>query len=407
MSNPWVILLGANENCIAAAQKEGLKVLLVQKKTDFAPKAVELADESLIADYTRSEIILPILKPIVSFRSVSGIWSFTEYGLMPAAIYADSLGVAGQSIEAVQLTRNKNAMRKRLEQMDISSVKYAFCDNLDEARKACHRIGYPAILKAVDGVHKLGLQLINSESELVKHFPNIQENLNTNGVLIEEYLDGPEVSVEGIVINGDPNIITLTDKEYIPPYFNETSHSIPSLLPNSLQSEIRSMASDILRSINYELGMFHLEFRVTKNGPRLIEGHTRPGGDRVWDLIKMVFDVDVYQLFFQALSKQITRISPTPNGGASIKFFFQQPGIIESINNIDRARLVPGVVDLQIKFQVGDIAPIPKRNDDRAGYVIAFSSSSTEEARKTAQDALEIIEIKTESKQSHNELAKV
>lgn len=407
MSNPWVVLLGADKNCVSAAQKEGFKVFMIQKDTDFEPRAIEIADESLVADYTKSEIILPILKSVVSFRSVSGIWSFTEYGLMPAATYADSLGVSGQSIKAVQLTRNKNAMRKRLEEIGVSPVKYAFCHSLDEAIRACTKIGYPAILKAVNGVHKLGLQLINSEAELLKYFPEIQDNLNEKGILIEEYLDGSEVSVEGIVINGDPNIITLTDKEYIPPYFNETSHSIPSLLPNSLQSEIRAIVSDVLKSIDYELGMFHLEFRVTKSGPRLIEGHTRPGGDRVWDLIKMVFNIDVYQLFFQAFSGQINRVSPVPNGGASIKFFFQQPGIVKSITNIDKAKLVPGIVDLQIKFKPGDIAPIPKRNDDRAGYVIAFSNSSTNEARSTAQNALEMIEIETESEQSPKKLVQV
>jgi biotin carboxylase len=396
MSNSWIILLGADENCVLAAQKEGFNVFLIQKFLDLNFTAIKVADESLIIDYEKEEIVFPILKSIVALRPVSGIWSFTEYGLMPAAVYAKSLGVTGQSVKAVNMTRNKNAMRKRLEEIGISPVKYAFCNSVDEAITSCTMIGYPVVLKAVDGVHKLGLQFVNSETELCKYFPDVQNNLNSLGVLIEEYLDGPEISVEGIVINGEPNIVTITDKEYIPPYFNETSHSLPSLLPNPLQSEIRTIASDVLRAVHYELGIFHLEFRVTKNGPKLIEAHTRPGGDRVWDLVKMVFNLDVYQLFFQALNGQVNKVSANPKGGASIKFFFQNPGIVKSINHVEKAKLMTNIVDVKIKFKPGDLAPIPKRNDDRAGYVIAFSNSSTNEAILSAQKALDLIEIETE-----------
>ena len=80
---------------------------------------------------------------------------------------------------------------------------------------------------------------------------------------------------------------------------------------------------------------------------------------------------------------------------------------MQSITNIDEAKSLPGIIDLEIKFKPGDIAPIPKRNDDRAGYAIAFSSSSSNEAISTAQNALEMIEIKTEPEPAREELARV
>jgi biotin carboxylase len=394
MAKPWVVLLGAEPVSVKAAQEEGFSVLLIEQKQNLRISAIELAEETVVADYEQSEAILPLLRSVTVQRSVAGIWSFTEYGLLPAALYAQALGVEGQSVQAVYLTRNKYAMRERLKEMGISPVRYALCHDVEHAVQFCTQIGYPALLKSVDGVHKLGVQLVTSEDEVRVYFPEVQKIINGKKVLVEEYLDGPEVSVEGLVINGVTHIVTLTDKEYVAPSFNEVAHAVPSRLPTSVQNEIREIVTAFLTAIEYQTGLFHIEFRLSPSGPRLIEGHTRQGGDRVWDLIEMVFGLNPFQAFFQALKGQRRTLDISAQGAGAIRFFLPQPGYVKSVDNLQEAAALPGIVELNISVKPGDVAPIPKRNDDRSGHVIAIGAT-TDEAVARAQAAHDRIRIHT------------
>jgi biotin carboxylase len=398
MSKPCVILLGAEITSVRAAQEEGFSVLLIQQKKNLDISAIELADETIVADYEQSEKIFPLLRCITMQRPVAGVWSFTEYGLLPAALYAQALGVNGQSVQSVHITRNKYAMREKLKEIGISPVKYALCYNVEQAIQFCSQIGYPALFKAVDGFHKLGVQLVCSEEDVRVYFPAVQKDINNQMILVEEYLEGPELSVEGLVIDNIPYIVTLTDKEYIAPTFNEVAHSVPSRLPTTVQDEVKSITSAFITAIGYQMGIFHFEFRLTSSGPRLIEGHTRPGGDRVWDLIRMAFGLDIYRAFFQVLSGQRQRLDVSPNGGGAIRFFLPQPGYVKSINNVQEASIIPGIVELNVNVKPGDVTPIPKTNYDRSGYVIAIGRTA-DEAVARAQAAHDRIQfhIVTES----------
>lgn len=115
-------------------------------------------------------------------------------------------------------------------------------------------------------------------------------------IMMEEYLDGPEVDVDLVFSNYEPVYGAITDNwPTLEPYFNETGSNCPSILPRDQQVELLDLGIKAVQSMGFQLGVFHVELKYTSRGARLIEVNARMGGGPVRDTNLLVWGVDLVE----------------------------------------------------------------------------------------------------------------
>jgi hypothetical protein len=223
-----------------------------------------------------------------------------------------------------------------------------------------------------------------------------------NGLIVEEYLDGPELSIESFSFAGRHivfgiNMETKFEKNSANP-FVEIAHQMPAPVPPEQLKAARDYTVAFLDAVGIADGPSHTELKLTSKGPRIIETHARVGGDFLTDLVRLTTGYDLYDLTLAWPLKLIEGIEahPIPYGGAAIRYFTPPPGQVTAIRGIETTRGGRGVRTLHLPLHVGDqIRPILK-SSDRVGYVIASAVSSTK-AADICKHAIDNITIEVNS----------
>ncbi len=263
-------------------------------------------------------------------NQVAGVLTFDERYVELTARLQARLGLSGATPEAVRTFKDKAAMRALTSDAPFA-VRTAVAQSLEEAEQALTDIGYPAIVKPRALGGSIGVKLVQTPTELAAAFALAQNALvgtirsAHSGVLIEEYVVGPEVSVDSSIVWGQTSIHVVADKilgEH--PYFEEFGHTVPSSCGNETLAALRSAVRAIHAAAEFDNGISHIEFRLTSTGPKLIEANARLGGDLIPYLGLLAHGVNVAQIAAQiALGKQ-------PNGhqergaAAAIRFLYPE-----------------------------------------------------------------------------------
>lgn len=357
------------------AKKMGLEVLHIQKPELFDLNLLPLVDRVILTDYEHDPSLLPSLENMHTMAPFDACVTFTEKALLTCAIINQKLGLSGHDPALVVLTNDKYAMRKIMEKHQFSQVHSAIGKSVDDIAVFGRRIGYPLIVKPRDGVGSRDVFYVGDEDDL-NHFKFEGE------FLIEEYLTGPEFSVEAFSFDGHHTIFAVTEKTVMPDdyeaRFVEQAHRIPAAISEEDERNIRQFVQEFLQIIGVQNGPTHTEIKQTPKGPRVIETHTRPGGDWIPDLVQLSTGYDLYSLTLgwnSGLVEPVLEPVP-PVGGAAIRFFVPPNGKVESIIGAEAVQSKRGVVRVSIDVKPGNQIPMLKSSRDRVGYVIATGDSS-------------------------------
>lgn len=189
---------------------------------------------------------------------------------------ATELHLPGNDFSAFRLIGNKESVRKITEDVEgLSKVKYErfFDQNLLSVK-------YPYIIKPVSGSAKNGVAYIDNKDDLMTYLKQYSTD-ELKHLLVEEYIEGKEISVESISFFGKHYVLQITDKKNCgAPHFVELSHHQPSLLPEVVQNRIKKVVPIILDKLGFTNGASHVELKVDEQGRLfLIEINPRGGGD--------------------------------------------------------------------------------------------------------------------------------
>lgn len=395
MKDPFkrVLVIGGKPLVLKKAFSLGLEVIQIQKLEAFSSEEMPFIKHLILLDYENIEKLIILARELYKTYPFDYAISFTEYGLLPAAYINEELNLRGTSVRTVSLLRDKWEMRRVLNSDEITKVRSEIgnCkEHLEQFGECC---GYPFIIKPIDGAGSFGVKCINSPEELDKTL----EIVNTLGIskfIMEEFLNGPEVSVEAFSFNGKHIIITITDK-LTDNNFIETGHSMPTQHSLELQTNIRDTVSFFLDKIGLKDGPSHTELKLTAVGPKVIESHNRIGGDRIGEMVELAFGIDQVILAFSWLSgfeKQPLPHNPSPIAGVAIRFFMPEPGIIEKINGLDEASRLMDVVSYELPLKVGDIIYPILQSTDRVGHVLA-KGKNVSDAILTCSNFINLVSI--------------
>lgn len=394
-----IFILGASRLQIPAIKKAKEKGLYVYV-LDFDPRAVGIpyADKFLeISTIDKEAVYQAALK----FKPDYIITSTSDMPVRTVSWVCEKLGKKTDiSYEGAIIATNKVAMRKRMQECGVPIPKFFEIKSLKDFLYVAEKMQQKLILKPADNAASRGVILIDKAKN-----PDLEQAYNycisysrSGDALVEEYMDGAEVSVEAFSVDGNPHIITITDKVVTsPPFFVELGHSEPSILSPELKKEISQVADAAIRAIGMENGPTHTEIKLTKDGAKLVEIAARLGGDFITSkLVPLSTGVDLIDCSFSVLLGENIKLNNTVNQGSAIRFIQGKKGIISSITGIEEVKNLPGVQEVELYVKQGDSVGNTENSSDRIGHIIAVGETA-DKAKKIADNALDKIKIEFES----------
>jgi biotin carboxylase len=379
-----VLVLGGRKPLLAKTRAMGAEAWHVQRPAEYSADTSAEADVTLLADYTDLDTFLPLAAGLHQGRPFDAVVAIAENALLPAAELTARLGLRGPSVDAVRVLVDKWAMRGRLAERGVCPVASALGATPEDIRRFGRRYGYPLITKPVAGTGSYGVTLVTGPDRADAAATGFAET-GASVFLMEEYLDGPEISVESFSFNGTHVVYALTDK-LVGDGFIEIGHSVPGRHSDETYQTVSALISEFLDAVELHDGPSHVEVKLTARGPRVIEGHSRRGGDRINDLVNLVYGIDFEELM---LSWALGRIDapverPPAKGGAAIRFLSAPQGRVTAIDGPADVRAQPEVAELHVNYALGDhIGPV-RWSLDRPGFVIT-TGDTTEEADRNAE----------------------
>ncbi len=390
-----VFILGASRLQIPAIKKAKEKGLYVYV-LDYDPNAegIKYADQFLEISTIDKEAVYEAAleyKPDFIITSTSDMpvrtvsWVCEKLGKKTDITYEDAL-----------CATDKVAMRKRMKKCGVPIPEFHEIQNLIEFLDIAREMPNRFILKPADNAASRGVILVNKEKA-----PNLEElyryciQYSRSGeALVEEFMEGPEVSVEAYSVDGEPHIITITDKMVTElPFFVELGHTEPSRLTLEEQEDIRRVADAAIRAIDMLNGPTHTEIKVTPTGAKLVEIAARLGGDYITSrLVPLSTGVDMIDCSFASLLGEEVPYQRKTNSGSAIRFIHGDNGVLVSVEGIDIARNMPGVKEIELYMKPGDLIKRPENSADRVGHIIAIGIDA-DEASQNAEAALAKIHI--------------
>lgn len=321
----------------------------------------------------------------------------TDMPMRGVAKVSEVLGLKGISYESALKATDKHLMIQAFKESGVESPWYYIARNKQDLYALKDKLLFPCIMKPTDNAGSHGVVKLNSFEELILNYDYSQANSRHGVVIIEEFLEGEEVSVEVMVVNGDVNVLQITDKITTgAPHFVEMGHTQPSRKPEDIQNQIKILAVKAVKSLGIDNGPCHVEIMVTSRGPVMVELGARMGGDNITThLVPLSTGIDMTEATIHVALGENPEIVPTINKGSAIRYLSAGEGIIKNISGLDEANQIPGIVEISLTKQLGDRSTPISCSNDRIGFVISQGKDAND-AAAICEKAKELIKIEVE-----------
>lgn len=387
-----LFIIGASDfqlPAIIEAKKMGLYVGVA----DFNPNAVGVsyADEYFNVSTIDEKGIFEAAK---EFKADGIITLCTDMPMRALARACEKLGLIGPDFSTAITATDKGVMIHAFEENNVEHPKFIVVDKETNVEEISNEFEYPVITKPTDNSGSRGIMLVNSAEELRDALLYSSQNGREGNVILEEYMSGPEVSVEVMVIDSKAHVLQVTDKMTTgAPHFVEIGHSQPSRLSKKSLDEIKNLAGKAALAVGIKNGPAHAEIILTKNGPKMVEIGARMGGGCITThLVPLSTGINMTKAAIQTALGEKAEIEPKFEKGSAIRFIIPPVGIVKSIKGKEEAERIPGVQLVEIQCEVGQMLQELENGTCRIGYVIA-QGDTPEKAVEICEKALDKIQI--------------
>jgi len=378
-----LLVLGAGPaqlGLLEAARARGLWIAVVDR--DPAAPGFAFADRRCILS-TEDE---PAIERLVGALGIGGIISpGTDWPVGVAARIAERAGLPHPiSPQAAVLATNKLRQRERLAEAGVAQPRSWVVGNGDEPPA----VDGPVVVKAPDRQGQKGLTLVVDPAALVPAIETARAAARSGIALVEELVDGPEVTVVGFSIDGAFTALTVTDRitADLPAFGVALAH----VWPSRVGGQAPAVAEAAVAALGIENGPSYTQLRISPDGPQVIEVAARLGGGHDSELVEAVLGVDLNGLALDAaLGNELHLDHHDPKvGGAVTRFLVAPPGVFEPVD-------VPEGSDARIYREPGYVFTPLRRGADRAGAVLV-TADSRDEAVSRAESAAAAIAFHVE-----------
>jgi len=287
---------------------------------------------------------------------------------------AREMDLPGISEEAAYLVTNKVAMKKKLKETGLPCGNFIWAKSTEEALDKIESIRFPFVIKPADRAGSRGVLRLNDIKELKKYFNTALSESRCGEVIIEEFLDGVESTVDSITYNGSTYVLGVSDKEKIQtPNIIAMDLTFPPSYPKTVQKKVQDLAKRALKALSVEFGPSHIEVIVKDGEPVVVEVAGRAGGGLIpSDVLPYLCGFDVLERFIRLSLGEDPGIPDYSLKNSVVLRFFKAPtgGILEKITGVYEVKNMKNVVKLGFIVKKGDLLRPLKEDNDRAGFVI-------------------------------------
>lgn len=363
---------------IKKAREKGYFVIATDG--DSHAPGLQFADASVVINITSEELMLDLARR----EQIDGvIHPCSEVSMNVMGRINDELHLHGISRDTALRATNKHLMREAFESYGAPSPK-SFCTDLEtEGWRIFSSFGRKVILKPSRNSGSRGVAEVEPGtvrkvfSEL---FMRAKEESRDASVMIEQFIEGPEFSVEIIVWNGEVHVLQVTDKKTTEaPYFVELGHNQPSLFPAPIVDAVKDAAVRGVKALGLNDCAAHAEVKVQEGQAYLMEIGARLGGDFIsTELTHLSSGIDMVAAAIDvALGIEPDLAPKSDPQGVAIRYFTPKPGRVLAIENED-AMSRPDVYDAEIYVKPGDVVREVKSSLDRSGHAIVTAPTATQ-----------------------------
>jgi len=379
---------------ILTAKSLGLRVVATDRDSDAL--GFQFCDEAAVLDSKDVSGHVRFAQENAQRFNLRGAFAGSDVAVTVAAV-TESLALPGISLEVAQRSNNKSLMKERWLRDGIPTPFAVEVSTLDEARQALRHVGFPAIIKAVDNAASRGSKTIYSYESLPLAFQQAVSASKTETALVEQYVLGPEQSVETIIWRGKHYHVGMADRSFdFHPYHIETSHTDPSQLATDIQRRIYDVVDAAADSLGIDFGPAKADMILTNQGPMILEMPARLSGgfhsqyttplSSGKDPIRAVIEMAVgYPLDESLLQPKHNRVSICAG-------VFPPEGLIAGIHGVEDALSINGIEQIVVTRDVGDLVTAYVDNGCRFCWVIAVGDN-VQHAKSLISEARALIKF--------------
>ena len=399
-----LIVSGGIEAADAARRAKELGYYVVVSDRDPEAPGFAFADSCLIADvYSPTETAAAAERYNRKIRRIDGVICVAADAPVTAATVAHRLGIRGLPLHAAQTACDKLAMKRCFSDAGVPVPWFAPVETPQALQRIAIERGNNLVIKPVDSRGSRGVQRIAQVADLTKAFMLAREHSPTERVMVEEYLEGPQVSTESIIVNGKCFTPGFSDRNYeylerYAPFFIENGGDLPSQLSDETQFKVRAVVARAARALGVTDGTVKGDIVVHKGEPYVIELAARlSGGFFCTREIPLNTGVDFMGAALKlAVGDEVLvdELEPKHQTPVIQRYAFPNPGKVVRVAGAEDARRLSGIADVVVTAKPGDIIPPAGDKRPSAAMVLA-TGTSREAALQAANDALACLKIET------------
>ncbi len=333
----------------------------------------EYFDDITVVNVFDHRLLAETARELAGRYTITGLMCWDEPLVMPSAELAAEFGVPGLSIPGVHGCRDKYSCRTRLTAAGLPQPGFELTADLDQARTAAARIGYPVIVKPRALGASMGVSLASDERELefayrvADEASQVGDEPYRGGAIIEGFADGPEISIDGAVHKGEYLPMFLARKTTgLPPFFEETGHVVDSADPLLADETLLDTLAAAHQVLGIDNGITHTEVRLTRHGPVIIEVNGRLGGDLIPFLGQIATGIEPGSVLFDIATGQRPDLTATRASVAGIRFGYPDHDCV--VRSVTVPEEAPGLVTASRMVDPGTTLRLPP-----GGYIARHS----------------------------------
>lgn len=334
-------------------------------------------------DTNDDEAVIRVLQNLHEQQSaIDAVLPGFEHYVPLAARAASTLGLPGLDPSAALRMRYKHVMRDALAAAGVDQPGYAIVSADHQVVEAVSQIGLPCVVKPVDQSGSINVRKVTllDEAQAAVHRarygsdPELGRS-SLSLALVEEFVAGPEYSVEGFVDNGNVYVLSLTKKLLASDSsFVEVGHIVPADLCPPQSDQIQRYVARVAQALGLTLGPFHAEVRLSSRGPLLMEIAARLAGDRIPHLLSLSHGIDLYDITLRChlgLSISTPRVTPSRATVAGVRYFLRS-GLsrYSHVSMADSLRGDPRIKEFTTLIRPGMNVPPAESSRARLGYAV-------------------------------------
>lgn len=327
----------------------------------------DLCDKFYPVSTVDKEEILKICRE----EQIDGITTIaSDVATLTVSYVAEQLGLVGNPNKYAQTATNKYLMRQCFMENDVPSPK--FCEAAGSVPAAVKNFHFPVIVKPTDRSGSRGVEKVETPKDLAQAVERACNESFQKRAIIEEFVEGREISVESISYIGKHYVLQITDKVTTgAPYFVELEHHQPSSLPDDIKQQVKAIVLNALDALHIQYGASHSELKITADGDiRVIEIGARMGGDFIGsDLVRLSTGYDFLKGVIEVAFGDFHEPQITAHNCSGVFFLCEETkDILSIIQNVGKH---PEIVRAEVTDPV--LRNI-EQSADRSGYMVYRSN---------------------------------